>query len=302
MKETVDYRRLRKYEDVNGKERLIVPVTEDSNSILLYVQADELFDIFHDSHLKAGHGGHTRMEKELKTREVVDTLVSEEDLEKIEQEIEDAINAGSTFGNDKAAAVAMEVLESSDQFSDNNYAKTFCVVCEKECSSGHSCGSCGKDVHAICGISKEADEGHGGKITCKLYHNKQEIRKKRSAACVNLQGQVAKMLKISNAKFPPVKVGDNIRVRIPDVDRGLSDPKRVLAIVLKVVDGFYKLGTEHGVLGTLYSRSEFSIVPEILLPLESLDMEKSLRNIACTQSLISGQGYNRCKHAEVNKE
>ena len=87
-----------------------------------------------------------------------------------------------------------------------------------------------------------------------------------------------KMLQNSNAKFPPLKVGDNVHVRIPDVDRGQGDPRSVLAVVINVNDGFYKLGKEHGVLKKWYSRREFFIVHEKLLTLESMGTEeKSLR-------------------------
>ncbi|GFQ69353.1 uncharacterized protein TNCT_556631 [Trichonephila clavata] len=58
---------------------------------------------------------------------------------------------------------------------------------------------------------------------------------------------------------------------------------------------FYKLRTEHGVLKPLYSRSEFSILQEKLLTLASVGTEeKSLRTVASSQSLTSGQGYTRC--------
>ena len=68
------------------------------------------------------------------------------------------------------------------------------------------------------------------------------------------------MLRNSDAKFPPVKLTDYVRVRIPDVDRGRVDPRSVIAVVIDVADGFYKLGTDHGVLKHHYSISEFYIV------------------------------------------
>ncbi|KAF2882612.1 hypothetical protein ILUMI_23558 [Ignelater luminosus] len=153
----------------------------------------------------------------------------------------------------------MKPSESLDRLPNNNNAKTFCVVCEKECSSAHSCGSCDKDVHAVCEISNEADEG--------------------SAAHVSLQAQGAEMLKNSGAKFLLAKIGDNVRIRIPDVDRGRGDPRSVLAVVTNVEDAFYKLGSEHDVLKQLYSRTNFSILHEKLLTLE----------------LTGNQGYTPCK-------
>ncbi|KAK4880961.1 hypothetical protein RN001_004280 [Aquatica leii] len=218
-KESVDYCRLRKYDviEIDGKEKLIVPVTEENTVIVYYVHTE-----------------------------------------------------------------------------DSN-ANIFCVMCEKECSSAHSCGSCGNNVHAISGISCKAEEGYGGKITCRLCHNKLEIRNKKSAAHASLQTQGAKMLKNSDVKFPPAKVGDNVRIRILDVDRGRGDPQTVLVVVMNVEGGFYKLGTENGVLKQLYFRSEFTILHEKLLTLASVGTEeKSLRTVASSQSLTGGQGYTRC--------
>ncbi|XP_035218364.1 KRAB-A domain-containing protein 2-like [Stegodyphus dumicola] len=69
-KESVDYRRLRKYDviEVDGKEKLIVAVTEGNSVILHYVYTEELFDLLHDTQLKIGRGGRTQMEKELQTK------------------------------------------------------------------------------------------------------------------------------------------------------------------------------------------------------------------------------------------
>ncbi|XP_059152523.1 KRAB-A domain-containing protein 2-like [Physella acuta] len=69
-KKTVDYRRLNKYDviEVDVKEKLIVPLTEDNGAILYYVHSEELFDLINETHLKIGHGGRTRMEKELKRK------------------------------------------------------------------------------------------------------------------------------------------------------------------------------------------------------------------------------------------
>ncbi|KFM71468.1 KRAB-A domain-containing protein 2, partial [Stegodyphus mimosarum] len=69
-KESDNYRRLRKCDviEVDGKEKLIVPVTEDSSVILYYVHTEELFDLLHDTHLKIGHGGRTQMEKKRQTK------------------------------------------------------------------------------------------------------------------------------------------------------------------------------------------------------------------------------------------
>ncbi|KAF2902720.1 hypothetical protein ILUMI_03466 [Ignelater luminosus] len=126
--------------------------------------------------------------------------------------MEDAINARTSSRN-KAPAMAVEPSECLDRLPDNNNAKKVYV-------------------HGVCGISNEADEGYGEKATCRLCHNKEEIDKKKRSA----------------AHFPSAKIEDNVRIRIPDVDRDRGDPRSVLAVVTNVEGASCKLGTEQGVL------------------------------------------------------
>lgn len=69
-KSVKDYRMVRKYEIlmVNGKERLIKPVSESNNIMLYYVSNEELFDILHTTHSSIGHGGRNRMVAEIKNK------------------------------------------------------------------------------------------------------------------------------------------------------------------------------------------------------------------------------------------
>lgn len=67
VKQTVHYRRLKRYDvlKIGGEEKLISPVSADNEEILYYVCFDELFNVTHDAHIAVGHGGRTRMIKEL---------------------------------------------------------------------------------------------------------------------------------------------------------------------------------------------------------------------------------------------
>lgn len=67
VKQTVHYRRLKRYDilNVGGEEKLTTPLSADKTEILYYVAFDELFDVIHESHVAIGHGGRTRMIKEL---------------------------------------------------------------------------------------------------------------------------------------------------------------------------------------------------------------------------------------------
>lgn len=69
-KESVDYRRLARFDVilVQGHEKLIEAINGETNKIRYYLHSEDLFDILHDTHLSIGHGGRTRMEKELQAK------------------------------------------------------------------------------------------------------------------------------------------------------------------------------------------------------------------------------------------
>ncbi|XP_068960240.1 KRAB-A domain-containing protein 2 isoform X2 [Petaurus breviceps papuanus] len=78
-KSSRDYRRVAKYDviTIHGTEKLIEAAHGERERVRYYVHKEELFDILHDTHLSIGHGGRTRMLKELQgkygnvTKEVI---------------------------------------------------------------------------------------------------------------------------------------------------------------------------------------------------------------------------------------
>ena len=68
-KQTVHYRRLKRYDIlyIGGEEKLTVPLSAEKKrkEILYDVTFDELFNVIHEAHIAVGHGGITRMIKEL---------------------------------------------------------------------------------------------------------------------------------------------------------------------------------------------------------------------------------------------
>lgn len=46
-----------------------------------------------------------------------------------------------------------------------DHIKINCHVCSKELTGGHSCRSCGKLVHLLCG-EPVGEEGYGQKVIC----------------------------------------------------------------------------------------------------------------------------------------
>ncbi|KAK9743989.1 hypothetical protein QE152_g8209 [Popillia japonica] len=86
----------------------------------------------------------------------------------------------------------------------------------------------------------------------------QSINQHRSESIKCLKKQATGMLQQSCSKFPETDIGQNVLVKIPEVDRGPLAPRNVLAVVLYEKEGLYQL-TSTGVLKKLYARSEFQL-------------------------------------------
>ena len=50
----------------------------------------------------------------------------------------------------------------------------------------------------------------------------------------NLEAQAVKMTRLAREKFPPGRVGDTVKVRVPDVDRGRCDSRNILGVITEV--------------------------------------------------------------------
>lgn len=99
-----------------------------------------------------------------------------------------------------------------------------------------------------------------------IEKNIEHVNKTRKTVHFNLEKQAEKMLAYSNSKF-----GETVKVPVPDLDRGRSDSRNILAIVLeKNENDLYKLGTTHGIINQMYSRNQFSICKEKILYSDSI--------------------------------
>ena len=62
----------------------------------------------------------------------------------------------------------------------------------------------------------------------------EKIKEKRKMAKCNLEAQALRMTRQSQEKFPPGKLGDTVKVRMPDVDRGRCDSRNILGVITEV--------------------------------------------------------------------
>ena len=98
---------------------------------------------------------------------------------------------------------------------------------------------------------------------------------KRAAAKQNFLLQANKILRTTQKQFPPAQIGDTVRIQVPDVDRGRTDSRNVLAVVVGIEDSdFYKLANKNGTLKQLYTRNQFVISKENLLSTNEISAQK----------------------------
>ena len=89
---------------------------------------------------------------------------------------------------------------------------------------------------------------------------------KTEAAKENLLLQANKMLRTSHKQFSSTQIRVSVRIQVPDFDRGRTDSRNVLAVVVGIKDSdFYKLANKNGTLKQLYTRNQFVISKETLL-------------------------------------
>ena len=123
---------------------------------------------------------------------------------------------------------------------------------------------------------------------------KKKITEKRKIVKSNLQRQA---LRLAREKFPLGKVGDTVNVRVPDVDCGRCDSRKILVVIMGAdfTKDLYRIGTKDGILNSWYARNQFSTCTEGTVNIADVpSVNISLREYAGKASLFGGQGYRRC--------
>ena len=71
-------------------------------------------------------------------------------------------------------------------------------------------------------------------------------------------------MRLTREKFPQKKVGDTVKVRVPDVDRGRCDSRSILGVIMEadLTKDFYRIGTMDGILNSWCARNQFSACTE----------------------------------------
>jgi len=85
----------------------------------------------------------------------------------------------------------------------------------------------------------------------------------------------------SSKKFQKPTVGQNVRIKIPDIDRANMDPRSIIAVITGIKDEkFYELATKLGKLKALSTRNQFTLYKENFLSIEEVGTEEiSVREV-----------------------
>ena len=117
----------------------------------------------------------------------------------------------------------------------------------------------------------------------------------REAAREGLEEQAKKMKATSSKRFQKPTVRQNVRIKIPDIDRAKTDPRSIIAVITDIKDKeFYELCTKLGKLKALYTRNQFTLCKENFLGIEEVGpVEISVREVVKKLSLVGGQGFRK---------
>ena len=96
----------------------------------------------------------------------------------------------------------------------------------------------------------------------------------------------------SSKKFQKPTLGQNVRIKISDIDRAKMDPRSIIAVITDIKEEeFYELGIKLGKLKALYTRNQFNLCKDNFLSIEEVGTEEiSVREVVNKLSLVGGQG------------
>jgi len=116
------------------------------------------------------------------------------------------------------------------------------------------------------------------------------------AAREGLEEQAMKMKSTSSKKFQKPTLRQNVRVKIPDIDRAKMSPRSIIAVITDIKDEeFYELATKLDKLKVLYTRNQFTLCKEKFLSIEEVGTEEiSACEVVNKLSLVGGQGFRKC--------
>ncbi|CAG4952726.1 unnamed protein product [Parnassius apollo] len=130
-------------------------------------------------------------------------------------------------------------------------------------------------------------------IVIALDKKKQDIGNIGKFVGQSLKKQAHKMLALSSVKYPAANTGDNVVVKIPDVDRAKADDRNIMAVIIsQETEGMYKLGIKHGNLNQLYARNQFNVCKETFITVDIVPQhEVTIRDVQKKSHILAAKVF-----------
>jgi len=106
--------------------------------------------------------------------------------------------------------------------------------------------------------------------------------------------QAERMVKRSRLINVPCKIGDNVTVPVPLVDRGRGDSRNIMGIIVdRDESDLYRIAVKGGILHGKFSRNQFDLCNQILLLPSDVcqDTEISLRSAFSMSQSVEGKAF-----------
>lgn len=128
-----------------------------------------------------------------------------------------------------------------------------CFQCQREVGGSHGpCVACGRPVHGVdpCGaFVSEDDEGPSQPVICLKCKTMQDTR---DVVRRGQKRQADDWLQGTSKKLDPVEVGDNVLIPVSQFDRGKTDHRNILGIVIEKNGDFYTIAVLNFNIPTQY--------------------------------------------------
>lgn len=116
----------------------------------------------------------------------------------------------------------------------------------------------------------------------------------RDKAAKGQSKAAAKMAHRGKQLLKPLVVGQCATLRVPDVDRGPSDPKNLIVVVLEENDGLYTVGSREGIIANKFTLADLNPMQHPLIKRDEVpNVSLSLRT--ATTKATGGQGFIKCQ-------
>ena len=160
------------------------------------------------------------------------------------------------------------------------------INCQQDVSNGQSNLTC-QEGAAGC----ESEETYREDLISE--ESDENFLNARKVASSGQETQASKMLQRGKRLLTELHIGQNATLRVPEFDRGPSDPRNLLVVILGKINDFYEVGCREGRLINKYTRADLDLVSETLLsPQEVSDAKLTLRT--AVSKVTGGQGYAKC--------